>query len=423
MVGLASVCILYGLSDPAMLYSSQQSSVYINTVDDSIRVDTNFPNGGGRIQLIGKHPLTIRVQPHDEGGAGWGKVWFHFSVEGVKPGDEVVIELEKGNPSIAGIAKQIVYSHDGNNWDLVKAGMVSPDNTLFVYKHTAQSGKLWFAYHFPYTSREIDQLLVPSMTKAGGIKIFEITKSRKGRSVTAIDFNSSQQPKKYGIWIQARAHAFESGASWLAHYLAEWLASGDTLASALRGIADITIVPIVDVDGVGDGRTGKNTQPHDHGRSWNDDDPYWPEIKAIQSLVKSKAAKHNMDLFIDIHGPGGGHHPFFIVPLEKDLPFKDQQTNRASFFAVLQAAPLEERVKGVQSMTGFHYSARPVDKFEPGNGTPPQWATISLNQHIVAMTLETNMNSPLSTLAGYQEQASKLGKAIAIYFVRDMHKK
>ncbi len=128
-------------------------------ITDSITVTTNFLNGGGNILLVNKDPVILRVSPHDEGGAGWGKVWFHFRIEGLRPGQEISIELE----------------------------------------------------------------------------------------------------------------------------------------------------------------------------------------------------------------------------MEKDMPFEDQKTNRAAFFSVPEAKPLEQRVKGEQSMTFFHYSARSADKFEPQKGMPPQWATVALN--------------------------------------------
>src|SRR5690606_14630622 len=110
--------------------------------------------------------------------------------------------------------------------------------------------------------------------------------------------------RKHGIWLQARAHAFESGASWVLHELAMWLMSGDERARVLRETASIYIVPIVDVDGVVEGRTGKNQAPYDHNRGWKEVPNHWPETRATQSILADLAKQNKVDMYIDFHGPG-----------------------------------------------------------------------------------------------------------------------
>ncbi|MEI9808026.1 MAG: M14 family zinc carboxypeptidase [Bacteroidota bacterium] len=393
------------------------------TTEGNIKIYTDFINGGGIAKLVSTDPLTIRFQPHDEGGSGWSKVWFHFKIEGLIPNQQIRLELEKGDPAIQGTSSQIAFSYDAEMWGLTDTGKLADNGEFFVYTHTVRSERVWFAYNFPYTSHHAENLLIPQALKDQNTQVIELCKSRNKRSVKAIRLKQYNGQKKYGIWLQARAHAFESGSSWVIHYLALWLLSDNSLAISLRQCADITVVPIVDADGVFEGRTGKNASPYDHGRSWSEEDQYWPELDAIKSMVSENVEQDLMDLFLDIHGPGGGHHPFFIVPLEKDLPYKAQQTNRSAFFKALQAKPLDEKARLTQSMTHFHYSERSEEKHSLKKATPPQWVTQNAKPHTIAFTLEINMNTPMSTMEGYQAQARVLGEAIATYFTEGKHTK
>src|SRR5438477_533546 len=71
-------------------------------------------------------------------------------------------------------------------------------------------------------------------------------------------------PAPTAIWIQARQHAWESGASWVARGLLEWLLSEDADAIWLRHHAEVFVVPIMDVDNAATGNGGKEADPRDH---------------------------------------------------------------------------------------------------------------------------------------------------------------
>ena len=203
------------------------------------------------------------------------------------------------------------------------------------------------------------------------------------------------------------------------HELARWLLSGDPAAKALRSCATITVVPIVDVDGVVEGRTGKNQAPHDHNWGWTEDPAYWVETRTIKSMLTDLSKKNMVDFFLDFHGPGGLSHPFFIVPFFHDLPYEKQRRNRAKFFEILNAKPFDDEAKKTQSMTRIHYSERPWAPDAIGGSST--WVTTNTNENNIALTLEVNMNTPLSTHAGYQAEAVVLGRAISEYFTNDYH--
>ncbi|GAA4432064.1 hypothetical protein GCM10023091_03620 [Ravibacter arvi] len=125
------------------------------------------------------------------------------------------------------------------------------------------------------------------------------------------------EKERYGIWLQVRAHAFETGTSRVLNEFLLWLFSGDNDATALTKNTKITVLPLIDADAVEEGRMGNNT------------------------------------------------HPFFIVPVSSDLPHERQQKNRESFFNVLGVKPLPGTADPPQSMDRFHASERPMEKIAP----------------------------------------------------------
>ncbi len=388
-----------------------------------ISVSTEFISGGGSVSVISSKPAVVRFKPHDEGKGGWSQVWWYFKVEGLTSGEKIILQLDQGEPLSAGISPQIWFSYDQKVWGLTNSGEASEieGRSFFVYKNSVRGEKVWFAYSLPYTPEHLEKLLISEASRDPGVEVFELCKTKNNRPVKALRFNDtgSSAGKKYGIWLQARTHAFETGGSWVLHELARWLLSGDPAAKALRSCAFITVVPIVDVDGVVEGRTGKNQSPYDHNRGWDEEPAFWIETRTIKSMLTDLSKLNMVDLFLDFHGPGG-LNPYFIVPFSRDLPFKKQQYNRAKFFEILNAKPFDDEAKKTQSMTQFYYSERPQDI---KNTSSPEWIRINTNEQNIALTLEVNMNTPLSTRFGYQAEAVILGRAISEYFTKNHHLK
>ena len=114
---------------------------------------------------------------------------------------------------------------------------------------------------------------------------------------------ASEQPAKFGVWVQARQHAWEAGSSWVGRGFAEWAASDDPAAIDLRRRASIWYVPIMDVDRVAIGAGGKESTPRDHNRDWSDH-PHYPAVAAAQSRILAADKAGRFDLFVDLHNPG-----------------------------------------------------------------------------------------------------------------------
>jgi hypothetical protein len=389
-----------------------------------ISVSTDFISGGGTVYKIEADPVVIRFKPHNEGDGGWSQVWWYFMVGGLTSGEKVTLELDRDDPISSGISPQIYFSYDRQVWGLTDTGKPAEidGREFYVYNHIVRGDKVWFAYDLPYTPEHVENLLLPEANRDSGVEVFELCRTKNNRPVQALRFNDSNSStaKRYGIWLQAGAHAFESGARWVLHELTRWLLSSEPEAKALRNVALITVVPIVDVDGVVEGRTGKYQKPYDHWMNWGNEPTYWPEINKIKLHLRELATQNMCDMFIDFHGPGNGIHPYFIVPQAGDLPHEKQRRNRSMFFKVLNSRPMDNKVERSQSMTQIHYSERVWDKSVLSSSH--EWVTMETTIHNIAMTLEVNMNTPLSTLNNYRAEAVVLGKAMSEYFSGSNHK-
>ncbi len=415
-----------GFIPQALISGASYQNTFFNN-KRNIFLSTDFISGGGEdLTVISNDPVTVRFKPHNEADGGWSQVWWYFMVDGLTPGEKITLQLDRDEPGSSGISPQIFFSYDQQLWGLTNTGRPAEieGRDFFIYEHIVRSKKVWFAYDLPYTPDHIDELLLPAVKKDPDADVVELCKTKNNHSVKMFVFNdkNSLTEIKYGIWLQARSHAFESGASWVLHEMALWLMSGDPEAEALRRRASITVIPIVDVDGVIEGRTGKNQNPYDHNRGWDQEPAYWQQINSSKALLSSMADQNMPDMYIDFHGPGNSSHPYFIVPFEELLPTEKQRLNRSKFFETLKCKELDDQARLSQSMTQFYYSPRPWDK-SASLINSRGWVTMNTTDHNIALTIEVNMNTPLSTRSGYRAEAIELGRAISGYFTNDYHQR
>lgn len=76
-----------------------------------ISVNTDFISGGGSVNVISSDSAIIRFEPHNEGSGGWSQVWWYFKVEGLSPGEQIILQLDN-EPAKSGISPQVYFSYD-----------------------------------------------------------------------------------------------------------------------------------------------------------------------------------------------------------------------------------------------------------------------------------------------------------------------
>ncbi len=304
-----------------VLFSLQLAAASLLGAD--LTVHTNFEGGSARVEKIEQVTRTISISPGGDPARGWPCWWF-IRVEGAASGDTLTIDLgaspaptrnngkDTGKPLSADwcMPRQAAYSLDGKTWLQTEPGKKQGER--IVYQVSGQANPLWVAWGPAFTPRHTDEL-IEELAKTKTCAPFELAKTRDGRAVRGLHYQSAANKKLPVVWVEARQHAWESGSSWVARGYAEWLASEDAAAKWLREHAEVYLIPIMDVDNVATGNGGKEADPRDHNRDW-DEKPVYPEIASTQQHLLKFAADERLALFIDLHNPGPRDaRPFFYV--------------------------------------------------------------------------------------------------------------
>ncbi len=384
-----------------------------------VKVRTDFEGGSALIESIDQTNKTIRFTPGGDPARGWA-CWWYLRVEGIAKGDTWTLDLAASskptrndgklqpNPLAASWAMpdRATFSTDEKTWSHTAPGK-RVDKRIH-YTVTGNGGPLWIAWGPPFTPRDTDKLLAETKAKLPGAAIFELATTREKRVVKGLRIHESKILNPPVIWVHARQHAWESGASWVARGFTEWLVSEDADALWLRANAEIFLVPIMDVDNVATGNGGKEADPRDHNRDWAEQ-PVYPEVAAAQKRLLALAKEGRLGLFLDLHNPApGDRQPFFFVGPEENLTPQAKE-NRAKFLAetvtyINGPLAVEKKVR----TTGASY--HPLVKQISG-----MWVTANGNPDTVAACLETSWNTPHSTTAGYLIVGKQLGQAVTAY--------
>ena len=373
--------------------------------NSQLRVRTDFPGGSAQVEQLSEESKTIQLTPTLHPGRGWD-AWWYFKLEGVKPGETITLDVGKG---IWATPDQAMFSYDNVTWQHTSPGKRQKDR--IVYQHTVEKTPVWFAWGPPFVLSDAERLIDNICARSPYATRFVLAKSKDGHTIPALKLYDPSVPasEKLGIWVEARQHAWESGSSWVGKGFIEWVISDDPQAKALRQMADIYFVPIMDVDNVQRGAGGKNATPHDQNRDWSDS-PHYPEVAAAQEHIRELNRIGRFDLFVDLHNPApNDKRPFYFVTVAEYLSAQGAKNLKDFFLCSKEAinGPLPLLDKARESGPEYDKAWDKISK---------NWVTKHTAGHVVAITLETSWNTPQSTQEGYQTVGRQLGEAIAKYF-------
>jgi hypothetical protein len=379
-----------------------------------LRVSTDFEGGSARVLGIDQAARLVRFMPGGDPERGWPCWWF-LRLDGVGEGEQVSLELLRSDLSARNNGKdtgkplatnwampaRATYSTDGTTWQHTVPG--ERTGGRIRYAVTGTGGPVWMAWGPPFTPKDTDELIVAAQRTLPAVQPFELARTRGGLPVRGLHVPKEGNTAP-AIWVQARQHAWESGASWVARGFTEWLTSDDEDARWLRSRAEIFVVPIMDVDNVATGNGGKEADPRDHNRDWAQE-PVYPEVAAAQQRLRALAAAGRLELFLDLHNPAPGDaRPFFFLG-PPELLSEPAREGREFFLTAARTQiagplPLEEqpRITG----PGYH----PLWQQISG-----QWVNAHGSPQTVAACLETAWNTPHSTTDGYRTVGRQLGLA------------
>jgi murein tripeptide amidase MpaA len=282
-----------------------------------------------------------------------------------------------------------------------------------IYTIPTESPALFVAWGPPYTPSRAATFVHEMAARAVSAQEVELGKSREGRRVPMLRVCEGDrvEARRFGVWVQARQHAWEAGSSWVCEGFAEWILGSDPEAVWLRQNAEIYIVPIMDVDNTATGNGGKEALPHDYNRDWMEK-PNWNEVAAAQSYLREFSREDRMDIFLDLHNPAPGDKKAFFYALPAELVNEPMLARRNQFIALATATigevfPMLDKPK----QTGAKY--HPLWK-----QISDAWVSMHANPHTVAACLETPWNTENSTVEGYKAVGAALAKSVQQYLSR-----
>ncbi len=389
------------------------------TPPSTLTVSAEFPGGSAEVQAVDAAGGVIHICPAVHEGRGW-PCWWYLRLEGLTPGQQVTLKVS-GNPRPFR-EKQVLSA----NWSQPQCAAISTDNETWsqtpkreltadkiaVYLFDAPAPSVWLASQPPFLPSDADALLERIASQTPGAERFVLAKTREGRPVHGIKLGggTAEDPAPFGVWVQARQHAWESGGSWVGRGFVEWAAGNDPAAVQFRRIASIYVIPIMDVDNVTLGAGGKEAVPRDHNRDWSDQ-PVYPEVAAAQQRIRDLNAQGRMHVFVDLHNPGPGEpRPYFYGPLDLDKMPAPQQRNYARLLALSA-----ECIRDPLPMDAKYHFATYVKTEEERGRVSGTWVRNHTSDGTVAVSLETAWDTPHSTPNGYQAVGRQLAQAVARY--------
>jgi murein tripeptide amidase MpaA len=232
--------------------------------------------------------------------------WFYFSLSGAK-GKTCQISID--NAGATSYAKgwenyNVACSSDRQQWIRTPAEY---DGKSLTWTVTPDTDVVWFAYFAPY-SLEQHADLIGAAANAVGVDYQCLGETDQGRSIDYLKVNAlldesandAVNKARLQLWVIARQHPGESMTEWwMEGWLDRLLDHDDATSRALRGIADIHVVPNMNPDGSVLGHLRTNAKGINLNREWSS-----PSIELSPEVyfVRQKMHDTGIDIALDVHG-------------------------------------------------------------------------------------------------------------------------
>ena len=226
-------------------------------------------------------------------------VWFNFGVTGYRS-DTLLTFSTKFVRDVHSPFFPVV-SNDNVNFKRVRqSGFLN----FFNLKVFPKSDTLYIATGFPYTYTQLNSFL-DEISASNNLSTETLITTDKGLEVKLLTITKNPKSKRAKlVWIICRQHAFESVANYVMEGMIRYLLSDNCDQKLLKQYI-FKIVPMVDVESVYNGQTGRMSLPKDYNRDWGK--PLRPIISRIEEEINKTAQENCYTIFWDVHGmfPGG----------------------------------------------------------------------------------------------------------------------
>ncbi len=272
-----------------------------------IKIDTNFEGANAQVFRTNTRKNEILFRPqlkHNQ----TTRCWFYFKIWDFDKTRS--LKITEFNDQRELIPTYATYSYDNTHWHKVKGKKITQH--IFSYLLPTRShDTIYFATGYPYTYTHLKKYIA-SIASNPYLDTATLTLSEHNLPVPLLVItDTTVKQDKDLVWITTRQHAFESPANYCTEGIINFFLSNDSLARAFRRSAIVYIVPMVDVDNVYNGASGRMQYPQDFNRDWCDK-PTWNAVREITRLMQATAEIYDYRIFMDIHAAfPGTESPIF----------------------------------------------------------------------------------------------------------------
>jgi len=264
-------------------------------IKSQINIFSDFENGNVEVISVDNSNNKIVFKPSLIDKKNTTRCWFYFAITNFDT--TKVLRFEEQFSNYFTVPNYPVYSFDNKNWKRLRADTMT-ENTIY-YFGKFNTDTLWFATGYPYTYSKLISY-VDSISNNQFVDSSTLVYSENGLKIPILNINNPKTKKKDMIWIIGRQHAFETTLNYVIEGMIEYFVSDDYYAKKLRRKTSVYIVPMMDVDNVFQGASGRMQNPIDFNRDWNLN-PYWKAVNSVQNKIKETNELYNYRVFLDVH--------------------------------------------------------------------------------------------------------------------------
>ena len=256
------------------------------------KIDADYPGGNIIVERIDANEVHLRQDLRDT--QGWWFYW-NFRINGAAR-RTLKFTFTDRNP--IGVCGPAVSLDAGKTWSWLGADIVK--GASFTHAFGPRQKDVRFCFAIPYQHSDLAGFL-KRHSQNPHLSLYELCKTRKGRTVERIHIGRINGPAKHRILLTARHHACESIANYVMEGLLESVLAQTEDGHWFRINVEFLALPFMDKDGVEEGDQGKNRSPHDHNRDYAGKSIY-PSVAALREFVPSWS-RGRLHIALDLHCP------------------------------------------------------------------------------------------------------------------------
>lgn len=296
---------------------------------DGLVVDTAFPGGNLLVDGIADGVLKVRQDRRDT-----PIHWFNwaFRLQGAAGRR---IEVRFGDGAVVGVRGPAISLDDGRTWRW-QDDAATTRRDAFAFTIPAGAPRVRFSMGIPHQAADWEAFAAGQP----GLQREVLCQTRHGRHCELARAGDATAP--WLVLVTARHHCCEA----MAGYALEGVVQAALREPGWHELAELLVVPFVDLDGVEEGDQGKGRHPRDHGRDYRGEAIY-PETAAIRRGLAGWADGRRVAV-IDLHCPwiAGDHNQHIYQVGSPDPAVAAQQGRLGALLEGGRRGPLPYRHAG-----------------------------------------------------------------------------